>query len=40
MLTPSSLTQLHLIHAVINVERNAMHRFKRLTMKIQQGGQG
>jgi hypothetical protein len=31
---PNSLARLHLIHIVVNLERNAMHRFKRLTMEI------
>jgi hypothetical protein len=32
------LTWLFLIHVITNLERNVMHRFKRLMMKIQQGG--
>jgi hypothetical protein len=36
---PQKLLTWHfLIHVVTNLERNVMHRFKRLTMKIQQGG--
>jgi hypothetical protein len=30
MLTPNSPARLHLIHIAVNLERNAMHMFKRL----------
>jgi hypothetical protein len=35
MLTPNSAIRLHLIHIVVNLEWNVMHRFKRLTTMIQ-----
>jgi hypothetical protein len=38
MLTPNSLARLHLIHATINLEQNAMHRFKRLMTTDQRRG--
>jgi hypothetical protein len=38
MLTSNSSARLHLIHAVVNLERNAMHMFKRLMMMDQRRG--
>jgi hypothetical protein len=38
MLTPNSPAWLHLIHVVVNLEQNAMHRFKRLTTMDQRRG--
>jgi hypothetical protein len=38
MSTPNSPTRLHLIHVVVNLEWNTMHRFKRLMMTDQRRG--
>jgi hypothetical protein len=38
MSTPNSPAQLHLIHVAVNLERNVVHRFKRLTTTDQRRG--
>jgi hypothetical protein len=35
---PNSPARLHLIHVAVNLEQNAMHRFKRLMMTDQRRG--